>query len=62
MADSRMRFFLLVLNSHTKEITVIGIPRDIMAEVQIYDEEGNYRGIGTAQLAIQHGYGGVGPS
>ena len=49
--------FLLVLNSHTKEITVIGIPRDIMAEVQIYDEEGNYRGIGTAQLAIQHGYG-----
>jgi LCP family protein required for cell wall assembly len=49
--------FLLVLNSHTKEITVIGIPRDIMAEVQIYDKEGNYRGIGTAQLAIQHGYG-----
>lgn len=49
--------FLLVLNSHTKEITIIGIPRDIMVEIGVYDEAGGFRGTTTAQLAIQHGFG-----
>ena len=49
--------FLLVLNSHTKEITVIGVPRDIMAEIGVYDEAGEYKGTITAQLAVQHGFG-----
>lgn len=49
--------FLLVLNPHTKEITVIGIPRDTMTEVESYTPNGKYWGPITAQLAVQHGYG-----
>lgn len=49
--------FLLVLNPHNKRISVIGIPRDTMAEVQVYQEDGTYWGPIQAQLAIQHGYG-----
>lgn len=49
--------FLLVLNSHTKEITVIGVPRDIMVEIQVYSDTGFYKGTTTAQLAVQHGFG-----
>ena len=32
--------FLLVLDPHEKEISVIGIPRDTMAEVEVYSREG----------------------
>ena len=49
--------FLLVLNPHTKEISVIGIPRDTMTEVEAYTAKGTYWKSMTAQLAIQHGYG-----
>lgn len=49
--------FLLVLNPHTKRITVIGIPRDTMTEVEAYTKDGVYWGPITAQLAVQHGYG-----
>lgn len=49
--------FLLVLNPHNKEIHVIGVPRDTMAEIKVYNEDGTYRGVGTAQITLQHGYG-----
>lgn len=49
--------FLLVLNPHSREISVIGIPRDTMTEVEMYDVNGAYWGTEKAQLAIQHGYG-----
>lgn len=49
--------FLLVLNPHKKELSVIGVPRDTMAELAVYNEDGDYRGAATAQLALQHGYG-----
>ncbi len=49
--------FLLVLNPHSGEISVIGIPRDTMTDVEIYDEKGVYWGTEKAQLSIQHGYG-----
>ncbi len=49
--------FLLVLNPRSKEISVIGIPRDTMTEVEAYDSKGLYWGPMTAQLAVQHGYG-----
>lgn len=49
--------FLLVLNPHSKEISVIGIPRDTMTKVEAYDENGVYWGAINAQLAVQHGYG-----
>lgn len=49
--------FLLVLNPHTKEINVIGIPRDTVAELEVYDEKGVYLGNGMGQITLQHGYG-----
>lgn len=49
--------FLLVLNPHNKEVSIIGVPRDTMAEITVYNEEGDYRGLSTAQIALQHGYG-----
>lgn len=49
--------FLLVLNPHNKEINVIGIPRDTMAEIEVYDTDGSYKGMATGQITLQHGYG-----
>ena len=49
--------FLLVLDPHEKEISVIGIPRDTMAEVEVYSREGVYQGKRKVQIALQHAYG-----
>ena len=49
--------FLLVLNPHNRKISVIGIPRDTMTEVEVYDLDGSYLGMTKAQLAVQHGFG-----
>lgn len=49
--------FLLVLNPHRKVIQVIGINRNTMADVDIYNEEGAYVTTTTAQIAVQHGFG-----
>lgn len=49
--------FLLVLNPHNKQISVIGIPRDTMAQIEVYNRDGVYGGQMKSQLAIQHGYG-----
>lgn len=49
--------FLLVLNPHTESISVIGINRNSMADIDIYNEEGAYVNTITAQIAVQHGFG-----
>ena len=49
--------FLLVLDPHDKTIQVIGINRNTMADVDIYNEEGAYVTTTTAQIAVQHGFG-----
>lgn len=49
--------FLLVLNPHKKEATVIGIPRDTMAEIELYSRSGSLIGTDIAQICLQHGYG-----
>lgn len=49
--------FLLVLNPRSKEINVIGIPRDTMAEIEVYDKDGSYMGTAIGQITLQHGYG-----
>lgn len=49
--------FLLVINPHDKNVYVIAINRNAMAEVDVFDEAGNYQGIFTKQIALQHGYG-----
>ena len=49
--------FLMIINPHDKNVYVIAINRNAMAEVDVFDEEGNYQGIFTKQIALQHGYG-----
>lgn len=49
--------FLLVLNPHEKTIQVIGINRNTMTDVELYDDNGEYMTTVTAQIAVQHGFG-----
>lgn len=49
--------FLLVLNPHTESIEVIGVNRNTMTDIDIYNEEGAYVNTITAQIAVQHGFG-----
>lgn len=49
--------FLLVLDPHQKKVSVIGIPRDTMTDVEVYSREGDYIGTATGQITLQHGYG-----
>ena len=53
-ADS---LFLLVLNPHNQSIKVIGINRNSMTDVDVYDEYGRYQTTVIAQIATQHGFG-----
>lgn len=49
--------FLLVLNPHTESIDVIGINRNCMTDIDVYNEEGAYVNTIIAQIAVQHGFG-----
>jgi LCP family protein required for cell wall assembly len=49
--------FLLVLNPHSKEVSIISIPRDTMTEIAVYAKDGSYIGTNTGQITLQHGYG-----
>ena len=49
--------FLLVLNPKDKSIKVVGINRNTMTDVDIYDDQGEYVSTVKAQIAIQHGFG-----
>lgn len=49
--------FLAVMNPHDKSINVIGINRNTMTDIDIYNEEGAYVNTITAQIAVQHGFG-----
>lgn len=49
--------FLLVLNPDDKTIRVIGINRNTMTDIELYNENGDYMTTVTAQIAVQHGFG-----
>lgn len=49
--------FLAVLNPRNKRIKVIGINRNTMTDIDLYDDDGEYISTVTSQLAIQHGFG-----
>lgn len=49
--------FLLVMDPHQKKLSVIGIPRDTMTQVDVYTENGSFLGSTVAQLTLQHSYG-----
>ncbi len=55
--------FLLVVDSRTESMKVISINRNTMAQIDLYDDEGNYLGAGIGQICLQHAYGdGMGQS
>ncbi len=49
--------FLAVMNPHNKTIQVIGINRNTMTDIDLYNEEGAYINTVKAQIAVQHGFG-----
>lgn len=49
--------FLVALNPKDESIKVIGINRNTMTDIDIYDGNGEYTSTVKAQLAIQHGFG-----
>lgn len=49
--------FLAVMNPHDKTIRLIGINRNTMTDIDIYNDEGAYVNTVTAQIAVQHGFG-----
>lgn len=49
--------FLAVMNPRNKTVKIIGINRNTMADVDIYNEEGAYVTTKKAQIAVQHGFG-----
>ncbi|MCR5618690.1 MAG: LCP family protein [Lachnospiraceae bacterium] len=49
--------FLVLLNPHTNTVNIVGINRNTMTDVDVFDENGNYLGIYKEQICLQHGYG-----
>ena len=49
--------FLALINPHDKNVYVIAINRNAMVDVDVFDKDGNYQGVFTKQVALQHGYG-----
>ena len=49
--------FLGVIDRKNEEVSIININRNAMVDVDIWDAEGNYQGIATKQIALQHGFG-----
>ena len=49
--------FLLSLNRKTKEMTLISIPRDTMADVESFDLEGKSLGKSKDHISLSYGYG-----
>lgn len=49
--------FLVVVDTEQRKISVIAIPRNTMAIVDVYGKDGNFRYQGYGQITLQHGYG-----
>jgi LCP family protein required for cell wall assembly len=49
--------FLVVLNPHDNSLSVIGINRNTMTDISVYDDNGAYVNTIKAQIAVQHGFG-----
>lgn len=49
--------FLAVIDATDKSVKVIGINRNSMTDIRIYDENGEYVDTVKAQIAVQHGFG-----
>lgn len=52
--------FLISLNSKTRKIKILNIPRDLMMPINIYDSKGDFMMMRTMQLTLQYAYGNDG--
>ncbi|MBE6562268.1 MAG: LytR family transcriptional regulator [Ruminococcaceae bacterium] len=53
-ADTNM---VMAFNTKTGDVSMIVIPRDAMADVEVYSEDGTYAGIQKMQLCLAYSYG-----
>lgn len=49
--------FLANIDTKTGRTTIIPIPRDCMAEIDVFSEDGKYLGIRRSQICLSYGYG-----
>lgn len=49
--------YMLSLDTSNKKFWLVQVPRDAVAYVDIYDEEGNITNSVEAQITVQHGFG-----
>ena len=49
--------YLCVLDTETKEASILGLSRDAMTEVDVYSNEGQYVGLQTKQICLAYAYG-----
>lgn len=49
--------FLAVIDATDRSVKIIGINRNSMSDIKVYDEEGEYVDTVKAQIAVQHGFG-----
>lgn len=54
--------FLATIDTKTGRTTIIPIPRDSMAEIDIYSDKGEYLGVKRSQICLSYGYGNGGHS
>lgn len=52
--------FLVSLDSKTRKIKILNIPRDLMMPINVYDSKGNFFTKRTMQLTLQYAYGADG--
>lgn len=48
---------LMLIDPHTKTVNLVTINRNTMTDVDVWDQNGDYLGVFTKQIALQHGYG-----
>lgn len=49
--------FLVSLNTKTRKMKILNIPRDLMMPVDIYDSDGDFFNTKTMQITLQYAYG-----
>lgn len=49
--------YLCVLDTETKDATILGLSRDTMAQVDVYSTGGQYIGLQTMQVCLAYSYG-----
>lgn len=49
--------FLLVVDEKEEKLSVLAIHRNTMADVDVYDKDGNFQGTYKLQICLAHGYG-----